>query len=99
MYYVERVNAVAGEFVLVTPSGRVYFDFNPDFYGPGNGGITNSLRKKFPIPRKEVVVMTEAFLDREWYQKYSDAVENDIKAFYAYAVDAAQVGRRKFLNR
>ena len=101
MPYIEikRVNVESGEFVLVmTPLKRVYFDFNPDFYGKGVGSITNSLRKKFPISRKEIIFMTEDFLDREWYKEFSEPMQHAIRAFYIGAVESAQIGRRKFLT-
>ena len=50
---------------------RVCFDFNTDFYEEGDGSITNSLGKKFPIPRSKVIKMVEKkYFSSPWWKKH-----------------------------
>lgn len=96
MAYVKRVNAKAGEFVVVDfdvngQKRRVYFDFNPNYYGHGEGGITNSLRKKFPILRKDIVKMVEEKYFKPWWvNRSNNALAYAIASFYAGAVDSVR---------
>ncbi|HIP33922.1 MAG TPA: hypothetical protein EYG89_04205 [Bacteroidia bacterium] len=89
MPYIERVNVKSGEFVLVTPLKRVYFDFNPNFYKEGVGSITNSLRKKFPIPRPKIIEMVEKkYFSSQWWKKHLvDAKAHAKGCFKSGAID------------
>lgn len=90
-FYVDRVNVRAGEFVLIDKNKknkRCYFDFIIHFYGHNNGGIGNSLRKRFPISRKEVVELTKDFLHTENYIYERDATKNAKKAYFHNGIDS-----------
>ena len=92
MYYIDRDSErKSGEFALCNTgnSKMVYFDVDPNYYGKGEPGIINSLKKQFPIPRKEVLEKVEETYFQPWWKKYTKSAEaHALGCFRDGAVDS-----------
>ena len=104
-YEVKKTNSLSGNCVLIEKKDRkitqrIYFTYDPNEYN-GQGGITNSLRKNFPISREKVSAMAGKLFKKNNLDKYImvDALKNAVNAFYAGAVDFVYLNGKVLLSR